>query len=65
MALAKNAISCDKKITFGFGCSSANDIRLHYYSAVEYTKNYKSGGIFKVDNSVRTNVEIMICDVQS
>ena len=65
MALAKNAISCDKKIAFGFGCSSANDIRLHYYSAVEYTKNYKSGGIFKVDNSVGTNVEIMICDVQS
>tara|TARA_Y100000816_G_C26100524_1_gene583103 strand:- start:259 stop:2802 length:2544 start_codon:yes stop_codon:yes gene_type:complete len=65
LALAKNAISCDKKIAFGFGCSSANDIRLHYYSAVEYTKNYKSGGIFKVDNSVGTNVEIMICDVQS
>ena len=65
LALAKNAISCDKKIAFGFGCSSANDIRLHYYSAVDYTKNYKSGGIFKVDNSVGTNVEIMICDVQS
>jgi hypothetical protein len=32
---------------------------------VEYTKNYKSGGIFKVDNSVGTNVEIIICDVQS
>jgi hypothetical protein len=65
MALAKAAISANKKIAFAFGCKTADDIRLHYYSAVEYTKNYKSGGIFKVDNSVGTNVEIIICDVQS
>ena len=65
LALAKSAISIEKKIAFAFGCETASDIRLHYYAAVNYTKNAKSGGIGKVDNSIGTNVEIMICDVQS
>jgi len=65
LALAKSAISVEKKVAFAFGCETATDIRLHYFSAVNYTKNKKSGGIGKVDNSVGTNVEIMICDVQS
>ena len=65
LALAKSAISKEKKVAFAFGCESANDIRLHYFSAVDYTVNKRSGGIGKVDNSVGTNVEIMICDVQS
>jgi len=65
LALAKSAISVEKKIAFAFGCETASDIRLHYFSAVNYTKNYRSGGIGKVDNSVGTNVEIMICDVKS
>ncbi len=65
MSLAKAAISIQKKIAFGFGCKDAEDIRLHYYAAKEYTKNAKSGGIGKVDNSQGEKVEIMICDVQS
>jgi len=65
LALAKSAISVNKKVAFAFGCDTASDIRLHYYSAVDYTINRRSGGIGKVDNSVGTNVEIMICDVQS
>jgi len=65
LALAKSAISVEKKVAFAFGCETASDIRLHYFSAVNYTKHKKSGGIGKVDNSVGTNVEIMICDVQS
>ncbi len=65
LALAKSAISIEKKVAFAFGCQTASDIRLHYFSAVEYSVHRKSGGIFKVDNSVGTNVEIMICDVQS
>jgi len=65
LALARAAISADKKIAFAFGCSSAGDIRLHYFAAKEYTKNWKSGGIWKVDNSVGEKVEIMICDVKS
>ena len=65
LALAKAAISVEKKVAFAFGCETASDIRLHYFSAVNFTKNRKSGGIWKVDNSVGDNVEIMICDVQS
>jgi hypothetical protein len=65
LALAKSAISAHKKVAFAFGCQSAEDIRLHYFAAKEYTKNKKSGGIGKVDNSVGDNVEIMICDIQS
>ena len=65
LALAKAAISINKKIAFAFGCSSAADIRLHYFAAKEYTKNTKTGGIFKVDNSVGTEVEIIICDIRS
>jgi hypothetical protein len=65
LALAKSAISMEKKVAFAFGCESAADIRLHYFAALEYSKNRRSGGIGKVDNSVGDNVEIMICDVQS
>jgi hypothetical protein len=65
LALAKSAISIGKKIAFAFGCETASDIRLHYFAAVDYEKNKRSGGIGKVDNSNGTAVEIMICDVQS
>ena len=54
-----------KKVAFAFGCETASDIRLHYFAASNYTKNWRSGGIGKVDNSVGDKVEIMICDVQS
>lgn len=65
LALAKSAISIGKKIAFGFGCNCAEDIRLHYFAAVDYTKDWKSGRIRKVDNSNGEKVEIMICDIQS
>ena len=65
LALAKSAISMEKKVAFAFGCETASDIRLHYFSAINYTRHRKSGSIVKVDNSVGDNVEIMICDVQS
>jgi len=65
LALAKSAISIEKKVAFAFGCTTADDIRLHYYAATDYTINKRSGGIGKVDNSKGENVEIMICDVQS
>jgi hypothetical protein len=65
VALAKSAISMEKKVAFAFGCSSAADVRLHYFAAKDYTKNRKSGGIGKVDNSNGEKVEIMICDIQS
>ena len=65
LALAKSAISMEKKVAFAFGCETASDIRLHYFAAVNYVKNNRSGAIAKVDNSEGSKVEIMICDVQS
>jgi hypothetical protein len=65
LALARAAISVHKKIAFAFGCGSAADIRLHYFAAKEYSINKRTGGIWKVDNSVGDNVEIMICDIKS
>lgn len=65
LALAKAAISAGKKVAFAFGCNGAEDIRLHYFSAKEYSINQKSGGIGKVDNTVGDKVEIMISDIQS
>jgi len=65
LALAKAAISMEKKVAFAFGCQTASDVRLHYFSAIDFTKNHKSGGIWKVNNAVGDNVEIMICDVKS
>ena len=65
LALARAAISVNKRIAFAFGCSSADNVRLHYFSAKKYTKNTKTGGIYKVDNTVGSKVEIMICDIRS
>ena len=65
LALARAAVSANKKIAFAFGCASADDIRLHYFSAKVFTKNKRTGGIGKVDNSVGTDVEIIICDIKS
>lgn len=65
LALAKSAINVDKKVAFAFGCETASDIRLHYFAAVDYEVSRRSGRICRVDNSNGSNVEIMICDIQS
>ena len=65
LALAKSAVCMNKKIAIAFGCETADDIRLHYYAASEYSINKRSGGIGKVDNSIGNKVQIMICDIKS
>lgn len=65
LALAKSAISMEKRVAFAFGCETASDIRLHYFAAANYSINKYSGGIGKVDNSDGRKVEIIICDIQS
>jgi hypothetical protein len=65
LALARSAISIGKRIAFAFGCSAAEDVRLHYFAAKEYTKDRRSGQIRKVDNTVGDKVEIIICDIRS
>ena len=56
--LSKSAINVGCKVGFSFGCESKNDIRLHYFSVVNYINtipNHKNG----------KNVEIMISDIYS
>ena len=65
LQLAKSCISLEIPIAIAFGCKDPGDIRLHYFAAKDYTKNRRTGGIFRVDNSVGDKVEIIICDVQS
>jgi hypothetical protein len=65
LALARAAISVNKKIAFAFGCASADDIRLHYFAAKDYSVNKRTGAIKKVDNSNGINVEIIISDIKS
>jgi hypothetical protein len=65
LALAKSAITMEKKIAFAFGAETASDIRLHWFAASDFTKDWRSGGIRKVNNAIGDKVEIMICDVQS
>lgn len=65
LSLGRSSIALNKAVAFGFGCESSADIRLHYFAAKEYTRNSKTGGIRKVDNSVGDRVDIMICDIKS
>ena len=65
LQLAKASVSTHLPIAIAFGCSSPKDVRLHYFSAKDYTRNYKSGGIFRVDHDVGDKVQLMISDVTS
>lgn len=65
LALARSAISINKKIAFAFGCSASEDVRLHYFAAKECIRDKRSGRIRKVDNTVGDKVEIIICDIRS
>ena len=65
LQLAKSCISLDIKIAVAFGCEDSSGIRLHYFAAKDFTKNRRTGGIFRVDNTVGDNVQIMISDIQS
>lgn len=65
LALAKSALSVGRKIAFAFGCETADDVKLHYGAATDYIKDWKTGGIRKVDNSVGNKVEMIIADVRS
>ena len=63
LQFAKTCISLNIPTAFAFDCKDAGDIRLHYYSALDYIKNRRTGGIFRVDNSSGEKVKIMICDI--
>jgi hypothetical protein len=65
LQLAKSCIALDIKIAVAFGCQDPAGIRLHYFAAKDVVKNRRTGGIFRVDNSVGDNVQIIISDIQS
>ena len=65
LQLAKSCISLEIPIAIAFGCRDVSDIRLHYYAAKEIVRNRRTGGIYRVDNSVGDKVEIIISDIQS
>jgi hypothetical protein len=65
LQLAKSCISMEIPIAIAFGCNDPGDIRLHYYAAKDIVKNFKTGGIFRVDNSVGDKVQVMVCDIKS
>lgn len=65
LALAKASLSVGKRIAFAFGCQTPGDVKLHYAAAVDYIKDWRTGGIRKVDNSNGSKVEMIIADVYS
>jgi hypothetical protein len=65
LQLAKACISLEIPIAVAFGCLDPGDIKLHYFAAVDFTKNRRTGHIFRVDNSNGSKVEIIISDIQS
>ena len=65
LQLAKSCISMEIPIAIAFGCEDPSDIRLHYFAAKDYVKNRRTGGIFRVDNSVGDKVQVIITDIQS
>lgn len=65
LQLAKACVNMEIPLAIAFGCKDPGDIRLHYNAAKEIVKNFKTGGIFRVDNSVGDKVQIIVTDVQS
>lgn len=63
--LAKSCVSAGVPFGVAFGCDSTSDVKLHYSAAKDYTKNWKSGGIFRVDHSNGAKAQLIISDVVS
>jgi len=65
LQFARSCISLEIPIAVAFGCKDAGDVKLHYYAVTDYVKNRRTGGIFRVDNSVGDKVKIIVSDIQS
>jgi len=62
VSLAKSAVNANVKVGFAFGCSTADDVRLHYSSVRTFTEKF---GKKRPVHSDGRNVDLMICDIQS
>jgi len=62
ISLAKSAVNANVKVGFSFGCTTSDDVRLHYSSVRTFTEKY---GKKRPVHSDGRNVDLMICDIQS
>lgn len=60
--LAKSAVNIGRKVGFAFGCSTTEDVRLHYFSVKTFITER---GRKRPDHSDGANLELLICDIQS
>ena len=62
LSLAKSAVNVGVKVGFAFGCTTSDDVRLHYSSIRTFTEKF---GKKRPVHSDGRNVELMICDIKS
>jgi hypothetical protein len=62
LSLAKSAVNVGVKVGFSFGCTTSDDVRLHYSSVRTFTEKF---GKKRPVHSDGRNVELMICDIKS
>jgi hypothetical protein len=60
--LAKSAVNIGRKVGFAFGCSTIEDVRLHYFSVKTFITER---GRKRPDHSDGANLELLICDIDS
>ena len=60
--LAKSAVNIGRKVGFAFGCTTTEDVRLHYFSVKTFITER---GRKRPDHSDGSNLELLICDIQS
>ena len=60
--LAKSAVNIGRKVGFAFGCTTTEDVRLHYFSVKTFITER---GRKRPDHSDGANLELLICDIQS
>jgi hypothetical protein len=60
--LAKSAVNVGRKVGFAFGCTTIEDVRLHYFSVKTFITER---GRKRPDHSDGANLELLICDIQS
>jgi hypothetical protein len=60
--LAKSSVNVGRKVGFAFGCSTIEDVRLHYFSVKTFITER---GRKRPDHSDGANLEMLICDIQS
>ena len=61
LSLAKSSVNVGRKVAFAFGCTTPDDVRLHYFSVNAYSKDKFKRPV----HSDGSKVELMICDIKS